>query len=62
MGSSITRGNPTADSDRVKAPVVGAGSTNFRGSQMHYTVNKRETETDKSADKKRQSLPGLVKR
>ena len=60
MGTSITGGNPTVDSDRVKASVVGAGSTDFGGSQMHYTVNQRETETDKTADKKRQSLLGLL--
>ena len=41
VDTPITGGNPTVDSDRVKAPVVGAGSTNFGGSQMHYTVNER---------------------
>ena len=33
----LTRGvNPTADSERVQAAVVGAGSMNFGGSQNHY--------------------------
>ena len=31
--------NPTTDSDRVKAPVVGAGSTDFGGSQKHDVAN-----------------------
>ena len=41
VGTPITGGNPTIDSDRVKAPVIGAGSSNFWGSQMHHTVNER---------------------
>ena len=31
--------NPAIDSDRVKAPVVGAGSTDFGGSQKHDVDN-----------------------
>ena len=31
--------NPDTDSDRVKAPVVGAGSTDFGGSHKHDVAN-----------------------
>ena len=41
VGTPIIGGNPTVDFDREKAPVVGAGSSDFGGSQMHYTVNDR---------------------
>ena len=36
--------NPATDSDRVKAPVVGAGSTDFEGSQKHEVANQAGTE------------------
>ena len=36
-------GNPGIDSDRVKAPVVGAGSTDFGGSQKHDVANQAGT-------------------
>jgi len=32
--------NPTADSDRVQAPVVGAGSMDSGGSQSNITTTK----------------------
>ena len=41
---ALTRGvKPTADSDRVQAPVVGAGSIDFRGSHKHYAANEANT-------------------
>ena len=36
--------NPATDSDRVKAPVVGAGSTDFEGSQVHDVANQADAE------------------
>ena len=39
-------GNLTIDSDRVKAPVVGAGSTDFGGSQKHIVANQAGAEGD----------------
>ena len=44
MGALTREVNPTADSDRVQAPVVGAGFADFGGSHMHYTVNETATE------------------
>ena len=38
--------NPTIDSDRVKAPVVGAGFTDFGGSQKHNVANQAGAEGD----------------
>ena len=38
--------NPATDSDRVKAPVVGAGSTDFAGSQRHDVANQAGAEGD----------------
>ena len=35
--------NPAIDADRVKAPVVGAGSTDFGGSQKHEVANQSGT-------------------
>ena len=36
--------NPTIDSDRVKPPVVGAGSTDFGPCQKHDVVNQAGAE------------------
>ena len=36
--------NPATDSDRVKAPVVGAGSTDFWGSQKYDVANEAGAE------------------
>ena len=36
--------NLAIDSDRVKAPVVGAGSTDFAGSQKHDVANQAGAE------------------
>ena len=36
--------NPAIDSDRVKTPVVGAGSTDFGGSQKQDVANQASTE------------------
>ncbi|KAG8286097.1 hypothetical protein J6590_067163 [Homalodisca vitripennis] len=38
-GTLTSEGNPVTNSDRVKAPVVGAGSTDFGGSQMYDVAN-----------------------
>ncbi|KAG8285971.1 hypothetical protein J6590_070318 [Homalodisca vitripennis] len=38
-GTLLGEGNPVADSDRVKAPVVSAGSKEFWGSQLCVMVN-----------------------
>ena len=38
--------NPTIDSDRVKAPVAGAGFTDFGGSQKHNVANQAGAEGD----------------
>ena len=39
--------NPTAGTDRVQAPMVGSGSTDFWGSQIYYTDNETATEDDR---------------
>ena len=36
--------NPATNSDRVKAPVVGAGSTDFWASQKHEVANQAAAE------------------
>ena len=36
--------NPATNSDRVKAPVVGTGSTDFGGSQKHGVANQAGAE------------------
>ncbi|KAG8287381.1 hypothetical protein J6590_038988 [Homalodisca vitripennis] len=38
-GTLTSEGNPVTNSDRVKTPVVGAGSTDFGGSQMYDVAN-----------------------
>ena len=38
-GNLGKEGNPAIDSDRVKARVVGAGPTDFGGSQKHGVAN-----------------------
>ena len=42
-GNLGKEGNAAIDSDRVKAPVVGAGSTDFGGSQKHDVANQAGT-------------------
>ena len=42
-GNLGREGNTAIDSDRVKAPVVGAGSTDFGGSQKHDVANQAGT-------------------
>ena len=43
-GILISEENAAIYSDRVKAPVVSAGSTNFGGSQKHILANQAGTE------------------
>ena len=44
QASILTEENSATDSNRVKAPVVGAGSTNFGGSQKHDVANQADAE------------------
>jgi len=56
------KGNPPVGSDRVKAPVAGAGSTDSGGSQTSLQRVDRLAPNATSDDKKRQELQELVKR
>ena len=44
QASMLTEENPATDSDRVKAAVVGAGSTDFGGSQKYDVANQAGAE------------------